>query len=498
MRSCPSMPASRRKDSLPTSTSRPSTVARTPRPVTDSKASAGAQRQAAVLGLGHHGGGEGVLGATLGGGGEGQGLVDLVARHHAHRADARPAGRERARLVEDHGVDATGRLERGAATDEHARVGRPTGAHHHRGRRGQAHGARAGDDEHADGRHERVRQGRLRSEDPPDHEGDRCQHQHQGHEPLGDAVGHALDGGLGALGLADHAHDLAEHRVAADVRRTHHERAVAVDGGADDLVAGGTDDRQWLAGEHRLIHARVAARDHAVHGHLLTRSHPHEVTGPDVLEGHVRLELAPHEAGGAGAEADQGRDRSAGAGLGAGLHPAAGEDQADDHGRGVEVGHRLDAGLGHERGGDRDGRAVAPGRERAQRHQRVHRDRAVASLAQRRPQEDPAGPELDERRRDEQQPVELRHRQAQQVWPQHEGHDRERHDDRHQRAEAQVAHLARAQVRIGIGVVEGQGPGRGALAPDARRSRPPRWLPRPRPVPPRPDRPARWPVRWRG
>ena len=45
---------------------------------------------------------------------------------------------------------------------------------------------------------------------------------------------------------------------------------------------------------------------------------------------------------------DESADRAAGPGLGTGLHPATGEDEADDHGRRVEVGDRLDAGLGHE------------------------------------------------------------------------------------------------------------------------------------------------------
>ena len=60
---------------------------------------------------------------------------------------------------------------------------------------------------------------------------------------------------------------------------------------------------------------------------------------------------------------------------------------------------------GHERHDD----AVAPGRGRADHDQGVHVGRAVASGPPGRPVEPAAGPDLDDRRRDEDEPVELDH-----------------------------------------------------------------------------------------
>ena len=69
-------------------------------------------------------------------------------------------------------------------------------------------------------------------------------------------------------------------------------------------------------------------------------------------------------------------------------------------------------------------------------------------------QEHAAGPELHERGRDEQQPVTLGHAHAQRLRPEHQGHDADSHGDRDDRADAEVTHLAGAQVGVRIGLVE--------------------------------------------
>ena len=63
--------------------------------------------------------------------------------------------------------------------------------------------------------------------------------EHDGrNEVRGDHVGQALDRRAAALRFADHADDLREQRLAADALGAHDEAAGAVDGAADDAVAG--------------------------------------------------------------------------------------------------------------------------------------------------------------------------------------------------------------------------------------------------------------------
>ena len=107
-------------------------------------------------------------------------------------------------------------LQRLAAADQDAVLGRLAGADHDRGRRGQAQRAGAGDDQHGDGRLQREGQARLRAEQQPADEGQRRQDQHDRDEELGDPVGQALHRRLRALRLLDQAHDLRQRRVAPD------------------------------------------------------------------------------------------------------------------------------------------------------------------------------------------------------------------------------------------------------------------------------------------
>ena len=303
-----------------------------------------------------------------------------------------------------------GGLERLAAPDEDARLGALARPDHDRGRRGEAHRARAGDDHDADEGREREGEPRLRPEDEPDDEGRRGDQEHGRDEDLADPVGHALDRGLGALGALDELDDPSQGRVAPDARRTHHERARRVDGGADDLVAGALRGGDRLAGEHRLVDRGHALDHDAVDRHLVAGTDAQQVAGDDERELDVLLEVAANAAGGRRLQADEAADRPGRAALGAGLEPLPEQDQAQDDRRRVEVGLGVQPGRvddlrpqGHEHG-------VAPGGARADRHQGVHRGPAVPARAPGGPVEAAARPELDERRGDQDQLVDVHHR----------------------------------------------------------------------------------------
>ena len=73
------------------------------------------------------------------------------------------------------------------------------------------------------------------------------------------------------LRLLDQVNDPRERRVAAEPRHAHLERAAAVDGAGEHLVAGRLVDRQRLAGHRRLVDGARARHDLAVERNLLAR-----------------------------------------------------------------------------------------------------------------------------------------------------------------------------------------------------------------------------------
>ena len=194
---------------------------------------------------------------------------------------------ERAGLVDHERVDLLQHLERLGVLDQDAGRGAAAGADHDRHRRGEPEGAGAGDDEDRDGVDQGVGEARLRPEEAPDDEGEDGDHDDRRDEVGRDDVGQALDRGAGALGLADHAHDLGQQRLAADALGPHDEAAGAVDRPADDAAAWRLLDRNRLAGDHRLVDGARAFEDHAVDGHLLTGADAEPVARLDVIERNI-------------------------------------------------------------------------------------------------------------------------------------------------------------------------------------------------------------------
>ena len=114
------------------------------------------QLEAALLGGGHDGPGQRVLGVGFGAGGEGEHLVLAVAGGGLDGGDGGLALGEGAGLVEQHGVDGAHRLQREPVLDQHAAAGGAFGGDGHHQRDRQAEGVRAGDDQHGDGADHRL------------------------------------------------------------------------------------------------------------------------------------------------------------------------------------------------------------------------------------------------------------------------------------------------------------------------------------------------------
>ena len=129
----------------------------------------------------------------------------------------RLALRQRAGLVHHQRVDLLQHLQRLGVLDQHAVLARPRPiADHDRHRRGQAQRAGAGDDQHGDRVDQRVGQPRLgaRQTPRPTNVSSRDHAAPPGTNQADDLVGQPLDRGAAALGLADHADDLRQQRVA--------------------------------------------------------------------------------------------------------------------------------------------------------------------------------------------------------------------------------------------------------------------------------------------
>ena len=100
------------------------------------------------------------------------------------------------------------------------------------------------------------------------------------------------------------------------------------------------------------------------------------------------------------------------------------QDQADDDRRAVEIRLRMQTGLVDDLREQRHEDAVGPGGAGSHGHQRVHVGRAVAGRPDCGDVEAATGPDLDDRRRQERQPVDRLHRDDG-LGPEHRGHDRQ-------------------------------------------------------------------------
>ena len=200
------------------------------------------------------------------------------------------------------------------------------------------------------------------------------------------------------LRLGDEPGDLRERGLLADLRRADDEPPERVDRRAGDGVPGATSTGNGLAGQHRLVDRGLALDDDAVGRDLLARPDDEEVADRELVDRHRDLDPVAQHACLLRAELEQRADRRARAAPRARLEVAAEQDQRRDDGRDLEV----DVGVVHdEQSDDRP----APGGERADRDERVHRRGAVAGVEERGAVEAEARPEDDGRREREREPL---------------------------------------------------------------------------------------------
>ena len=178
-------------------------------------------------GRGHDGGGDGVVALGLHRRSQRQHLLGLGAGRSGDEGHLGMALGEGARLVEHHAVHLGQPLERFAAADEDAQGRGPAAPDHHGHRRGQAHGARTGHQQHGQAAQDGLAQ--VADQQPPGQEGDGGAEQDRRDEDAADPVGHALQRGLVPLGVVDQALQSGEHRLGGHRGHPHHQDAASVD-----------------------------------------------------------------------------------------------------------------------------------------------------------------------------------------------------------------------------------------------------------------------------
>ena len=196
---------------------------------------------------------------------------------------------QRTRLIENDGIHFLHRFQRLGILDEHALTGAASGADHDRHRSREAQRAWTRNNQHGYGVHDGVRETRLRSEARPHDEGHDRSRDHGRNKPAGNFVRQPLDGGAGALRLADHLHDLRQHGFAAHAFGAHHETSVAVDGCADHARGRCLPHGKGFARDHGLVHGARSVQHNAIDRNLFSRTDAQAISRVNVFERNVTL-----------------------------------------------------------------------------------------------------------------------------------------------------------------------------------------------------------------
>ena len=261
--------------------------------------------------------GERMVGALLGGGGDAEEIVLLVAGEGMNCGEHGAANGEGAGFVENDDVEMRKTLERFAALEEDAELRAAAYGNGKRGGHGEAHGAGAGDDEHGNGVCEGQLE-RVRGEEPGD-EGDEGEAKDYRDEDGAGAIGEALHGRARTLRLFYHPRDLRQDCGFAEGLRAASDGSVVVERACQDAAARLAGERRGFAGEHGFIDGGAAFDDGCVDREALAGKNEDVVAGLNLFKRHHSLHAIDDAAGGDGAEAGERVEGGQGASFGAGF-----------------------------------------------------------------------------------------------------------------------------------------------------------------------------------
>src|SRR3954451_12025326 len=176
---------------------------------------------------------------------------------------------ERPCLVDAERIDLGHGLEHFSVLDQHAGGGAPSGADHDGHGSCKTEGAGASNDEHRDGRNQRVWEARLRADECPDDESHDGGSEDGRNKITGGNVSQTLDGSAGTLCLAHHLHDSRENGFTSNTGGAEDERAACVEGRANYFRSCCLLHGLRFTGEHGLINRARAVEHLAIDRDLL-------------------------------------------------------------------------------------------------------------------------------------------------------------------------------------------------------------------------------------
>ena len=199
--------------------------------------------------------------------------VDIVCQHQVHQFHA--TGGDGAGLVENQRVNAARALQHINTFDNNAHLGGSSTTHHQRCRCRQAQSTRARDDQHRNGRTDRIR-GRVTAPQPEGKCSYRYGH-HRRYEHSAHAVGDALHRGLRGLGIAHQLGHRGELGLSTNARRFHQQATVQVHSRTHHRVTNMNIARCALARHHRRVDAAFAFDHHTISCDLLAWAHHNDI-----------------------------------------------------------------------------------------------------------------------------------------------------------------------------------------------------------------------------
>ncbi|KPB77230.1 Uncharacterized protein AC506_2199 [Pseudomonas syringae pv. maculicola str. M6] len=270
--------------------------------------------------------------------------VLFIAQHGAHVGDARGAGRQRAGLVEHHGVHIMGALQGFCVLDQNAVARRHTRSGHNRCWRREAQRAGAGDHQHRDG----VDQCHFQrcTDQQPARQCEEGDNQHGRHKHLADFIHQFLDRCLACLCVFDQTNDARQHRFRTQRGSTNQQATFAIDCTAGDLVTRLFGHRETFTGNQRFVGVAAALEHFAVHWKAFTWLDQHRVAKPKLADRDVLLNAVNQPQGAVRAQCFQGANGAGGLAFGAAFQVLAQQHQGDDHRRCFKIQMRRSARCG--------------------------------------------------------------------------------------------------------------------------------------------------------
>jgi len=285
-----------------------------------------AQRQSPARGGLAHRPRERVFGARLDRRGGAQQLIFAVAVEDVNVGHGGLSGGQRAGFVERHRLDLGHLLQVDPALEDHA-APRPRRDRRQERRRHRDHqGARR---RHHQQHHRPVEAviERPTQRQPRDQHHQQRRADHAQGVILLEVVQKALGGGLAALGLFHHFDDARQRRILGELGDAHIQRALLVERPGEYLVADLLLDRHRLAGDRRLVDARPARDDLAIHRDTLAGPDQHDLADGELAHRDGLDRLAALDMGLFGVQREQRLDRAAAAPDGVVLQHVAQREQ---------------------------------------------------------------------------------------------------------------------------------------------------------------------------